>query len=80
MKPRWQLPLNQEMEEKKMTMTREERIAELNQVAMEWECSFREALLEVLSMLYMDVFSEDYWEQELSTKTDEELLEVYLNW
>lgn len=68
------------MEEKKMTMTREERIAELNQVAMEWECSFREALIEVLSMLYMDVFSEDYWEQELSTKTDEELLEVYLNW
>ena len=63
-----------------MTMTREERIPELNQVAMEWECSFREALLEVLSMLYMDVFSEDYWEQELSTKTDEELLEVYLNW
>ena len=63
-----------------MTMTREERIAELNQVAMEWECSFREALLEVLSMLYMDVFSEDYWEQELRTKTDEELLEVYLNW
>ena len=80
MKPRWQLPLNQEMEEKKMTMTREERITELNQVAKEWECSFREALLEVLSMLYMDVFSEDYWEQELSTKTDEELLEVYLNW
>ena len=68
------------MEEKKMTMTREERIAELNQVAMEWECSFREALLEVLSMLYMDVFSEDYWEQELSIKTDEELLEIYLNW
>ena len=68
------------MEEKKMTMTREERIAELHQVTMEWECSFREALLEVLSMLYMDVFSEDYWEQELSTKTDEELLEVYLNW
>ena len=63
-----------------MTMTREERIAELNQVAMEWECSFREALLEVLSMLYMDVFSEDYWEQELSIKTDEELLEIYLNW
>ena len=68
------------MEEKKMNMTREERIAELNQVAMEWECSIREALIEVLSMLYMDVFSEDYWEQELSTKTDEELLEVYLNW
>ena len=68
------------MEEKKMTMTREERIAELNQVAVEWKCSFREALLEVLSMFYMDVFSEDYWEQELSIKTDEELLEIYLNW
>ena len=63
-----------------MTMTREERIAELNQVAQEWNCSFREALLEVLSMLYMDVFSEDYWEQELSTKTAEELLDVFLNW
>ena len=63
-----------------MTMTREERIAELNQVAMEWECSFREALIEVLSLFYMDAFSEDYWEQELSIKTDEELLEVYLNW
>lgn len=61
-------------------MTREERIAELNQMAVEWKCSFREALLEVLSILYMDVFSEDYWEQELNTKTDEELLEVYLNW
>ena len=63
-----------------MTMTREERIAELNQVAMEWECSFREALIEVLSLFYMDAFSEDYWEQELSIKTDEELLEIYLNW
>ena len=62
------------------TTKREARIAELNQVAQEWNCSFREALLEVLSMLYMDVFSEDYWEQELSIKTDEELLEIYLNW
>ena len=69
------------MEETNMTTTkREARIAELNQVAQEWNCSFREALLEVLSMLYMDVFSEDYWEQELSIKTDEELLEIYLNW
>ena len=63
-----------------MTMTREERIAELHQVAVEWKCSFREALLEVLSMLYMDVFPEDYLEQEFAPKTDEELLEVYLNW
>ena len=68
------------MEEKKMTMTREERIAELNQVAMEWECSFREALLETLFMLYMGVFPEDYLAQEFAPKTDEELLEVYLNW
>ena len=63
-----------------MTMTREERIAELNQVAMEWECSFREALLETLFMLYMGVFPEDYLTQEFAPKTDEELLEVYLNW
>lgn len=63
-----------------MTMTREERIAELNQVAVEWKCSFREALLEVLFSLYMDVFPEDYLEQEFASKTDEELLEVYLNW
>lgn len=63
-----------------MTMTREERIAELNQVAMEWECSFREALIETLFMLYMGVFPEDYLEQEFASKTDEELLEVYLNW
>lgn len=68
------------MEEKKMTMTREERIAELNQVAMEWECSFREALIETLFMLYMGVFPEDYLAQEFASKTDEELLEVYLNW
>ena len=63
-----------------MTNTRENRIAELNQVAMEWECSFREALLEVLFSLYMDVFPEDHLEQEFASKTDEELLEVYLNW
>lgn len=63
-----------------MTMTREERIAELNQVAMEWNCSTREVMLEVLFNLYMDVFSDDYLEQEFAPKTDEELLEVYLNW
>ena len=63
-----------------MTMAREERIAELNQVAMEWECSFREALLETLLTIYMDAFPEDYLEQEFAAKTDEELLEVYLNW
>ena len=68
------------MEEMKMTMTREERIAELNQMAMEWECSFREALIETLFMLYMGVFPEDYLAQEFASKTDEELLEVYLNW
>ena len=63
-----------------MTMTREERIAELNQMAMEWNCSTREVMLEVLFMLYMGVFPEDYLAQEFAPKTDEELLEVYLNW
>lgn len=63
-----------------MTMTREERIAELNQMAMEWNCSFREVLIETLFMLYMGVFPEDYLAQEFAPKTDEELLEVYLNW
>ena len=59
-----------------MTMTREERIAELNQVAMEWECSFREALLETLFMLYMGVFPEDYLAQEWNCSFREALLEV----
>lgn len=63
-----------------MTTKREKRLAELKQMAMEWDCSFREALLEALFTLYMDVFSDDYLEQEFTAKTDEELLEVYLNW
>jgi len=63
-----------------MATKREERIAELNQAAKEWGCSFREALLETLLTIYMDAFPEDYLEQEFAAKTDEELLEVYLNW
>ena len=63
-----------------MTMTREERIAELNKVAMEWNCSTREVMLEVLFMILEHEFPIDYIENELCPKTDEELLEVYLNW
>ena len=63
-----------------MTMTREERIAELNQMAMEWNCSTREVMLEVLFMILEHEFPIDYIESELYPKTDEELLEVYLNW
>lgn len=63
-----------------MTMTREERIAELNQMAMEWNCSPREVMLEVLFMILEHEFPIDYIENELCPKTDEELLEVYLNW
>ena len=63
-----------------MTMTREERIAELNQMAMEWNCSTREAMLEVLFMILEHEFPIDYIENELCPKTDEELLEIYLNW
>ena len=37
-------------------------------------------MLEVLFMLYMGVFPEDYLAREFAPKTDEELLEVYLNW
>ena len=68
------------MEEKKMTTTREARIAELNQMAMEWNCSTREVMLEVLFMILEHEFPIDYIENELCPKTDEELLEVYLNW
>lgn len=62
------------------TSKREKGIAELEQMTIEWNCSFREALFEILFMLYTDVFPDEYLEQEFSTRTDEELLEVYLNW
>ena len=63
-----------------MTTKREERIAEVNQMAMEWDCSFRDALLEILFMLYNSVFPDEYLEQEFSPKTDEELLDVFMTW
>lgn len=63
-----------------MTTKREKRLAELKQMAMEWNCSTREVMLEVLFMILEHEFPIDYIENELCPKTDEELLEVYLNW
>ena len=63
-----------------MASKREEKIAELEQQRIEWNCTLREILLEILFVLYTDVFPDEYLEQEFSTRTDEELLEVYLNW
>ncbi len=59
---------------------REEKLVELEQQRIEWNCTLREILLEILFVLYTDVFPDEYLEQEFSTRTDEELLEVYLNW
>ena len=62
------------------TSKREKGLAELEQMTIEWNCTLREILLEILFVLYTDVFPDEYLEQEFSTRTDEELLEVYLNW
>lgn len=57
-----------------------DKITELNRLMAEYGYSYREALLEVLYRLYSSVFSDDYLEKEFSSKSDEELFAVYMQW
>ena len=68
------------MEEKKMTTTKRERlIAELANAAKEWNCTHREALLEILYLSYENEFPMEYLKTEFEPMSDDELLEAYLN-
>ena len=69
------------MEEKKMTTTkRENRIAELVELAQEWNCTYMEALLEILYTFYEAAgFERERLDAEFGPMSDDELLEAYLN-
>lgn len=62
------------------TITREERIAELNEMMQELEMTQRETLFAILFDFYEAAgFEEDPLSAELSAMSDDELLEAYLN-
>lgn len=62
------------------TTKREARIAELVELAQEWNCTFMEALLEVLYTFYEAAgFECECLDAEFSPMSDDELLEAYLN-
>ena len=68
------------MEEKKMTTTkREARIAELVELAQEWNCTYMEALLEILYEFYETAgFGRERLDAEFGPMSDDELMEAYL--
>ena len=63
-----------------MTTKREMLIAELVKLAQEWNCTFMEALLELLYTFYETAgFERERLDPEFSSMSDDELLEAYLN-
>ena len=61
------------------TTKREERISEIAEMAQEWNCTFKEALLEVLYTFYETAgFERERLDAEFVPMTDDELLEAYL--
>ena len=68
------------MEEKKMTtIKREARIAELVKLAQEWNCTYMEALLEILYEFYETAgFERERLDAEFGPMSDDELMEAYL--
>lgn len=62
------------------TITREERIAELNELMQELEMTQRETLFAILFDFYE---AAGFWQEplfrELSAMSDDELMEAYLN-
>ena len=62
------------------TITREERIAELNEMMQELEMTQRETLFAILFDFYEAAgFEEDPLSAELSAMSVDELMEAYLN-
>ena len=62
------------------TTKRENRIAELVELAQDWNCTYTEALLEVLYTFYEAAgFECERLDAEFGAMSDEELLEAYLN-
>ena len=61
------------------TTKREMLIAELANAAKEWNCTHREALLEILYLFYENEFPVECLEKEFEPMSDDELLEAYLN-
>ena len=69
------------MVEKKMTTTkRENRIAELVELAQEWDYTFAEATRDMLYNFYEAAgFERERLDAEFGAMSDDELLEAYLN-
>ena len=69
------------MEEKKMTTTKRERmIAELLELAQEWNCTFAEATRDMLYNFYEAAgFERERLDAEFGSMSDDELLGAYLN-
>ena len=62
------------------TTKREKLIAELVELAQEWNCTFMEALLEVLYTFYEAAgFERERLDAEYGVMSDDELLEAFLN-
>ena len=64
-----------------MTATKRERlISELVELAQEWNCTFMEALLEVLYTFYEAAgFESERLATEFEPMSDDELMDAYLN-
>ncbi|MBE6913517.1 MAG: hypothetical protein E7472_01080 [Ruminococcaceae bacterium] len=62
-----------------LTARKARLIAELANAAKDWNCTHREALLEILYMFYENEFPMEYLKTEFEPMSDEELLEAYLN-
>ena len=61
-------------------MTKKEmRIADLEEMMIELKCSCREALYEMICIFYTSVFREEDLINKLDSMTEDEVLEVYLN-
>ena len=59
---------------------REMLIAELVELAQEWNCTYMEALLEILYEFYETAgFERERLDAEFGVMSDDELLEAYLN-
>ena len=61
------------------TTKRENRIAELVELAQEWNCNFMDALLEILYTFYeIAGFERERLDAEFGPMSDDELMEAYL--
>lgn len=59
---------------------REKRLAKLLLYMLEEDCSRRDALLDNLFVFYESVFDVEQLSLELNSKSDDELMKLYLNY